>query len=595
MPGRVSGLLVVALILLVSAATALTLSLARVREGFFWVAHTNEVLRDISAVERALLEAESGERGYLLTGESSYVDGYGRAQAEIPKLLTALTQLVADNADQTRRLDELSSDVEARLAEFRRAVEFGPARLDEAMAILRTARANPLTARIEEELGQLRGVEFSLLGERQRAADRTVVVATLFATAMGTLALLCAAFGAYSLQRGRSVSQLREANNELKRSQEGLHRREAHLQSILATVPDAMVVIDDGGVIQSFSATAERLFGFNAHEVRGLNVNTLMPEPYRQQHDGYLTRYLSTGERRIIGVGRVVVGQRKNGSTFPMELSVGEVALDGQRQFIGFVRDLTQRQEREHLLHEVQSELLRVSRLSTMGEMASALAHELNQPLTAVANYLRGSKRLLQNITDPGADLIKDGVEKAAEQALRAGRVIQRLRDFVARGETERTIESVRKLVEETSALALVVVREQPVQLSMAFDPTIDLVLVDKVQIQQVLLNLMRNAIEAMQTSTRRDLAISTTPRADGMVAVSIADSGSGVDPDVASRLFQPFVTTKQTGMGIGLSLSRTIVNAHGGEITVEPNPGGGTIFCFTLRRADHEAINGSN
>jgi two-component system sensor kinase FixL len=595
LPGRVSGLLAVALVLLVGAATALTLSLAQVREGYFSVEHTSEVLRNISAIERTLLEAESGERGYLLTGESSYLGGYSRSQADIPRLLTTLKQLVADNADQTRRLSELGPDVEARQAEFKRAVELGPGRLDEALAILRTARSNQLTARIEDELGQLRGVELSLLKERQRATDRTVVAATFFAAAMGALALLCAAVGAYSLRRQRSISQLRDANEELERSQEGLYRREAHLQSILATVPDAMVVIDNGGAIQSFSATAERLFGFSAQEVRGRNVSTLMPAPYRQQHDAYLERYLSTGERRIIGVGRVVVGQRKDGSTFPMELSVGEVALNGQRQFIGFVRDLTQRQERERLLHEVQSELLRVSRLSTMGEMAAALAHELNQPLTAVANYLRGSKRLLENIADERVDLIKDGVEKAAAQALRAGQVIQRLREFVARGETERRTESIRRLVEETSVLALVAAREQSVQLSMAFDPTIDLVLVDKVQIQQVLLNLMRNSIEAMQTSARRELGISTAPAADRMVAVSVADSGSGIDPEVASRLFRPFVTTKRTGMGIGLSLSRTIINSHGGEIMVEPNAGGGTIFCFTLRRADTEEIDASN
>jgi PAS domain S-box-containing protein len=341
LPGSVSGLLAVALVLLVAAAIALTLSFTRVREAFSWVEHANEVLRNISAIERALLEAESGERGYLLTGESSYLGGYSRSEVDIPRLLTTLKQLVVDNADQSRRLSQLGPDVEARQAEFKRAVELGPGRLDEALAILRTARSNQLTVRIEDELGQLRGVELSLLEERQRAADRTVVAATFFAAAMGALALLCAAFGAYSLQRQRSIRQLQAANKELERSQEDLYRREAHLQSVLDTVPDAMVVIDDGGVIQSFSAAAERLFGMSAQEARGRNVSTLMPAPYRQQHDGYLERYLNTGERRIIGVGRVVVGQRKDGGTFPMELSVGEVALDGQRQFIGFVRDLT--------------------------------------------------------------------------------------------------------------------------------------------------------------------------------------------------------------------------------------------------------------
>jgi two-component system sensor kinase FixL len=401
------------------------------------------------------------------------------------------------------------------------------------------------------------------------------------------------------------ISQLRAANEELARGREALQEsearfrglveelnsREAHLQSILATVPDAMVIIDERGVIQSFSAAAERLFGFLTDEVKGKNVSVLMPAPYRQEHDSYLSRYLTTGERRIIGVGRIVVGQRENGSTFPMELAVGEVVLEGKRQFIGFVRDLTQRQEREHLLHQVQSELLHISRLSTMGEMASALAHELNQPLSAVANYLQGSKRLLQNSPDPRASTIMEALDKASEQAVRAGQVIHRLRDFVARGETENRIESIKKLVEEASALALVAAKDHSVRMNLQLDPSFDLVLVDRVQIQQVLLNLLRNGLEAMQSSKHRELIVSTGPAENDMVAVDVADTGSGISPDVASRLFQPFVTTKRQGMGVGLSISRTIIRSHGGEITVEPNPGGGTIFRFTLRGVGPESL----
>ena len=175
-------------------------------------------------------------------------------------------------------------------------------------------------------------------------------------------------------------------------------------------------------------------------------------------------------------------------------------------------------------------------------------------------------------------------MDKASEQAVRAGQVIHRLRDFVARGETEKRIESIKKLVEEASALALVAAKEHSVRLDLRLDPSVDLVLVDKVQIQQVLLNLLRNALEAMQTSERRELVVSTNPAENTMVAVDVADTGSGISPEVASRLFQPFVTTKRQGMGVGLSISRTIIESHGGEITVQPNPGGGTIFRFTLR-----------
>jgi len=398
-------------------------------------------------------------------------------------------------------------------------------------------------------------------------------------------------------EQQRIINQLRSANDALATSHAALKaseyrsgelikelkRREAHLRSILATVPDAMVMIDERGRVLSFSAAAERLFGFTPEEVEGGNINILMPDPYRQEHDGYLERYLSTGERRIIGVGRIVVGQRKDGRTFPMELSVGEVLHEGERQFIGFVRDLTERQESERRLHEMQGELLHISRLSTMGEMASALAHELNQPLSAIANYLQGSRRLLQSSVYEDAPIVIGAIDKAAEQAVRAGQVIRRLREFVSRGETERRIESVKKLVEEASALALIAAKEQSVRVNYRLDPSVDLILVDKVQVQQVLLNLMRNALEAMDTSDRRELVVSTESAEDDMLAVSIADTGCGITPETASRLFQPFFTTKRHGMGVGLSLSRTIIESHGGRISVQPNPGGGTVFRFTL------------
>jgi len=309
----------------------------------------------------------------------------------------------------------------------------------------------------------------------------------------------------------------------------------------------------------------------------------LMPEPYQEQHDGYLTRYLTTGEQRIIGTGRVVVGQRHDGTTFPMELSIGEIRLKGHRHFVGFIGDLTQREDRERLLHEVQSELFHMSRLSTMGEMASALAHELNQPLAAISNYLQGSRRLIDSIDDERTALLRNALNKAAEQTLRAGQVIHRLRDFVSRGQTERRIESLIKIIEETSALALVTVKETSVRVSLNFSPSNDSVLVDKVQIQQVLLNLMRNALESMQNSSRRELIVSTAPALDDLVAVRVADTGSGISPEIVEKLFQPFVTTKIQGMGVGLSICRTIIESHGGKINVEPNPGGGTIFSFTV------------
>jgi two-component system sensor kinase FixL len=379
---------------------------------------------------------------------------------------------------------------------------------------------------------------------------------------------------------------------EHRAAEDALRAREAHLRSILETVPDAMVVIDEAGRIQSFSAAAERLFGYENTEVLGQNVSILMPEPYRTQHDSYMARYMTTGERRIIGIGRVVVGQRKDESTFPMELAVGEMRSDNRRYFTGFVRDLTERQKTETRLQELQSELVHMSRFTALGEMASTLAHEINQPLTAIANYLKGSRRILERMEGEHVPMLRDAVNQAAEQALRAGQVIRHLREFVSRGESERHIESLPKLVQEASALALVGAKEKGVRVSFRLDPDAPLVLADRIQVQQVLLNLIRNAIEAMQDRPRRELVVSTTalPQ-DGLVEVCVRDTGTGLAPEVAAQLFQPFVTTKKHGMGVGLSICRTIVESHGGKIWAESKPGEGTAFRFTLRAVDGQEL----
>jgi len=371
--------------------------------------------------------------------------------------------------------------------------------------------------------------------------------------------------------------------------------REAHLQSILDTVPDAMIVIDIHGVIQSFSKAAERLFGWTAGEAVGRNISAMMPTPYAADHDHYLQRYQETGERRIIGIGRVVVGARRDGSTFPMELAVGEMSSGEHRYFTGFVRDLTEPQAVERRLQDMQSELIHVSRLTSMGEMASALAHELNQPLSAIANYMKGSVRLLDG-PKPDLTRIRGALNEAGEQALRAGAIIRRLREFVGKGEAETRIENLPKLIEEAGALAMVGARETGVRLNFDLAFEARLVIADKVQVQQVVLNLMRNAVDAMSDQTTpRILTVAARlaafDRDNAMVEVSVSDTGPGIRPDIAERLFQPFVTSKSDGMGVGLSICRTIIEAHGGALWVEPRPGGGAVFRFTLRAAPEEVL----
>jgi two-component system sensor kinase FixL len=372
-----------------------------------------------------------------------------------------------------------------------------------------------------------------------------------------------------------------------KAAEAALTRREGHLRSILATVPDAMIVMNEQGVISSFSTAAETLFGYRKEDVVGRNVTMLMPPSDRSAHDGFLQAYRQTGIRHVIGSLRTATALRQNGETFPIELAVGETEVGGERIFTGFIRDLTRRQETESRLKELQSELVHVSRLSAMGTMASTLAHEINQPLTAIANYLETG---LAQIGDRDSELLRDvgeAMELAAGQSLRAGAIVRRLRAFVDGGDTGFQVERLDGIVEEATSLGLLGAHEAGITVSMTIAAGLDRVLVDRVQIQQVLVNLIRNAIHSMRTTPLKELCIATAPDRAGWVKVTVSDTGEGIDPEVRDHLFEAFSTTKEDGMGLGLSICRTIVEAHGGRIWAEQSAQGGTAFHFCVPLAE--------
>jgi two-component system sensor kinase FixL len=398
----------------------------------------------------------------------------------------------------------------------------------------------------------------------------------------------------YTITGGLTASMgewVRRSRRDKSKAEHQLDQREEQIRSIFSTIPDAAIVIDDGGLIVSFNTAAERQFGYAEAEVRGRNVNYLMPQPYRDAHDGYLQRYENTGEKRIIGIGRVVAARRADGSTFPILLSVGEVRSGDKVYFTGFIRDLTDHADAQAQLEQLHGELARLSRLNELGEMASTLAHELNQPLSAIANYVQGSIRLLQDIETDPIPLVRSALEETAKQSLRAGKIIHHLRESATHGMTEMKAESLRSVIEEAAALALAGSKEKGIKAVVDYRAAGDSIFVDRVQIQQVLINLIRNAIEAMRTEAVRDLTLTTHDTEDNMVAVEVADTGPGISEDIAQQLFTPFVTSKPGGMGIGLAISKRIIEAHDGEITVLRNSHNGATFRFTLPMTTEEAM----
>jgi two-component system sensor kinase FixL len=354
-------------------------------------------------------------------------------------------------------------------------------------------------------------------------------------------------------------------------------------KTLIEFAVDGIMVIDEMGLIQVYNQACERMFGYGADEVIGQNVKILMPPPYHAEHDDYLAHYRDTGERRIIGIGREVVGRRKNGTTFAMYLSVGEGRFNDRRIFFGIVHDISERKANEQRILELQKELLHATRLSTTGQLGAALAHELNQPLTAILNYSGILQDHAKAKTSADGEMVREIAGQIAEQTVRAGEIIKRLRGFVSKREPDRRSQDLNAVIEESIALGFVGAADTSVKLRTRLAKDLPPVFVDKVQIQQVMINLVRNAVEAMQQTPKRILTVATDRDGGEFVRVSVADTGPGLAKEIVESLFQPFRTTKADGLGIGLSICRTIIESHGGRLWMEPNPDHGVSFHFRL------------
>ncbi len=355
------------------------------------------------------------------------------------------------------------------------------------------------------------------------------------------------------------------------------------LQALFDAAVDAIIIIDHRGTIRSLNRSAERLFGYGAAEAMGQNISLFMPADQATLHDEHLQRYLTTRVPHVIGTGRDVLAQRKDGSTFPARLSVGLVADSEPPRFVGFLHDLTRRREIEEDSRRAEGRLAQVARYAALGEMAAGIAHELNQPLSAIATYAQACDRML-GAPAPDMPEISDALKQVTAQALRAGEIIRKLRHLVGNRETERSDSDLNSVVEELITLAGTDLRQHNATLDFALSPALAAVSIDRVQVQQVLLNLLRNAMEALDgASADREIVIGTRAVADDEVEVYVRDRGHGVAADVASRMFDPFFTTKLSGTGLGLAISKTIARAHRGTLGHRSHASSGSEFFLRL------------
>ncbi len=357
----------------------------------------------------------------------------------------------------------------------------------------------------------------------------------------------------------------------------------AETSAILDTAVDGIVIIDERGIIQTFNQAASELFGYPSEDVIGRSVNMLMTAADAHRHDGYLQDYLTTGQASIIGFGRELEGLTAAGDRVPVYLAVSDIQLDGRRRFAGVIRNLTEQHAAREALASQREKLAHVSRLSTMGEMTASIAHEINQPLTAISMYAQACIKLLNR--DGTTGKVKEALEKLNTQSLRAGAVIERIQRFARAQETSKELVDLNELVTDLLKLAESDARMHNIDLDLGLAPALPALFADPVQIQQVILNLIRNGIDAMNEigcKHGRTILIETRRRG-GNVELLVSDQGPGVAENQSDLLFTPFHTTKKEGMGMGLSICRSIISEHGGELRFRNNAETGACFYFSL------------
>ena len=372
-------------------------------------------------------------------------------------------------------------------------------------------------------------------------------------------------------------------NHALERARERLDDRNARLHAILDTAVDGIITIDETGIIESVNAATQHIFGYSANELVGQNIKLLMPEPYREQHNGYLARYMDTGKARIIGIGREAEGLRKDGTRFPIDLAISEFQIRGKRLFTSMVRDISDRRDAEEEARKRREELSHAARLSTIGEFSSGIAHEINQPLTAIVSFAEACLRMLR-AGNANTQRLEGALEQIAAQGQRAGHITRHLRRLGRKGEREHVEVDINHLVRDMVGLVSNELKTNDIALRLVLDESLRPVECNRIQVEQVVLNLVRNALDVLEDGARnaRELCIRTFNDPDQGILLEVEDTGGGFGDAGSERIFETFFTTKPDGLGMGLSISRSIIEDHGGRLWASQGADG-AVFHVAL------------
>jgi len=354
--------------------------------------------------------------------------------------------------------------------------------------------------------------------------------------------------------------------------------------AVMDALIEGIIITNDEGRIERCNKASVEMFGYRQDEIIGQNISILMPPADGGAHHTYIDHYLRTGKAKIIGTGRELTARHKDGTIFPIHLAIGEINRDGAVRFIGMIRNLTDNKKAEERTLRMHTDMITASRLTTMGEMAAAIAHEINQPLTAISNYASASERLLAHGTDHLED-VKTALRHIKTQSHRAGDIIRKLRSFVKSESVDLVPTDMNTIIDEIKPLAEVDANANNIAISFDVSTNLPEIIADQLQIQQVLLNLLRNGIDAMRDNAPEDRRLElhcyiSTP---DTVRIDVVDHGHGITEEASKKMFHPFFTTKSTGMGMGLAISHTIIKSHSGALSFSNNLSGGATFSVTL------------